>query len=107
MNENTVPIENREDATTPAEESVPVRYFLRFPAALYFDRFGFAVFGYGLGVAVERPSQHSLIALGVGAVVCIVAFFLMRPYMRVAKSAIATRTAARFEPLDAQNDPAS
>ncbi|HYD60537.1 MAG TPA: hypothetical protein VEC35_09295 [Noviherbaspirillum sp.] len=74
------------EATAPT--MIPVTEFRSILWRLYTYIFSAAVFGYGIGVAMENPGMHSLIALGIGSTGCVAGYFLVRPYRLLAKYAI-------------------
>lgn len=67
-----------------------------FPIQLYVYVISAAVFGVGIGYALNAPGTESLLALFVGASGCIAGYVLMRPLIRLANIEIREKEAAKL-----------
>ncbi len=87
-----------------ASESVPLSRFRRFPIALYFYVFGATGMGFSVAVAVESPSVHTLIWMLIACTMTLIGYFMMRPYMRLAKQAIKEHATPKLPVFEEQKN---
>lgn len=74
----------------------------RFPAALYLRLFGAAGFGYIVGSVGQQGASTTLAIACCSSGATLAGWFLMRPLMREAKNAMATRPLK--PPTEKRND---
>jgi hypothetical protein len=75
-----------------------------FPIRLYTYVFGAGIFGWGVGTGMQAPGTDSLLALFVGAVLVVLGYRFMRPFIAAAKDEIKALDAARAERNGGAND---
>lgn len=72
--------------------------FRFFPIALYLYVFGAAGLGFSVAAAMAEVTRTTVYISAVSCVMCLVAHYLVRPYMRQARATIKAQAQARMKP---------
>lgn len=93
------------EINTTNQKSGEARYRW-FPIRLYIYVFGAGIFGWGVGTGMQSPGTDSLLALLLGAVLIVLGYRFMRPFIAAAKGEIKALEAARADKIGGGHDAA-